>query len=152
MHNKRSYFTQSGVYYNRDRHHTEMFTSPSIWPHWYQQSNINGNWKNFKRPNRMKRNYTLDTSCSGGLFHRNCILLVDEPNKWINQSDNRVKLMSTLATIQSFHFDFEEKINWCNRFTIKSGQSFILNQSCVSQQSRVESHCALSILFSKSRA
>lgn len=52
--------------------------------------------------------------------------------KWINQSDNRVKLMPTLATWNCFHSTYADGNLSMQSFTIKSGQS-LLNQSIVSE-------------------
>lgn len=54
--------------------------------------------------------------------------------KWINQSDNRVKLMPTLATWNCFHSTYADGNLSMQSFTIKSGQS-LLNQSIVSELS-----------------
>lgn len=129
MQTEYSYFTQSGVYYNRDRHHTEMFSFRCRYDRIYQQENISTEIE--ERTQEQTQLYTHQTVRYGGLaapcialYLSVCVFGSVAPNKWINQSDNRVKLMSTLATYNRFSSTLKRKSIDAIAY-IKSGQSFI---------------------------
>lgn len=101
----------------------------SIWPYLSIRKYLDGNWNELKN----KHSYIHIKLFGYGGLSAPCIALCSsvfyfgsiEPNKWINQSDNRVKLMSTLATYTIASLRLWRGNQSMQSFTFKSVQSFI---------------------------